>query len=166
MLIVSCLLAAAITSHCISLFYGHEQLWNSLSPFWSVFGNISQRFIYNLRARPVPYCGRCVHCEYAMIHQLTDFKKRSVCVVAVSMDLCAQLTYVAVATVKFSKALHFFMTPAAFLSFSSSYREDILNFVYVPLQYCGFSDHIYRKAVLSGGVRHIYLFYCLSIFYN
>lgn len=33
MLRVSCLLAAAITSHCISLFYGHEQLWNSLSPF-------------------------------------------------------------------------------------------------------------------------------------
>lgn len=99
-----------------------------------------------------------MHREYAMIHQLTDFKKRrSVCVVAVSMDLCAQLTYVTVATVRFSKALQFFMTSAVFHSFSSSYREDILNFVYVPLQYCGCSDHIYRKAVLSGGVMHVFI---------
>lgn len=29
---VSCLIAAAITSHCISLFYGHEQVWSSRSP--------------------------------------------------------------------------------------------------------------------------------------
>lgn len=95
MLRVSCLLAAAITSHCISLFYGHKQLWNSPSPFGASFGNISQRFIYNLRARPVPHCGRCVHSEYAMIHphQVMDFKKRMHCVVACPC-VCAKLTCV------------------------------------------------------------------------
>lgn len=33
MLRVSYLIAAAITSHCISLFYGHEQVWNSRPPY-------------------------------------------------------------------------------------------------------------------------------------
>lgn len=53
---------------------------------WSFFGNISQHFIYNLRARPAPHCGRCAHTEYSMnqAYQLTDFKKsKNACVVAV-----------------------------------------------------------------------------------
>lgn len=84
---ISFLLAAAVTSHCISLFYGHRQLWNSLSPF----GNICQHFIYNLRAQPVSYRGRCVLGEYTTIHtyKLTDFKeRRNACVVPDYGSVC------------------------------------------------------------------------------
>lgn len=115
MLRASCLIAAAITFHSILLFYGHNQLWSSLSPFGASLETSASIFIYNLRARPVPYCSRCVHSEHAMIqpYQLTDLKEsRNACVVALSMNLCAHsicvpLWLYSVNLFKSSKTLHF-----------------------------------------------------------
>ena len=45
MLRASRLIAAAITSHSISLFYGHSQLWSSLSPFGASL-ETSARFLF------------------------------------------------------------------------------------------------------------------------
>lgn len=95
MLRAFCLSAAAITSHSISLFYGHKPAPELSFSHRSVFGNISQLCIYNLRDRPAPYCGSCVQGEHVRVqaYQLTDLKENA-CVLVVSMDLCAQSTCV------------------------------------------------------------------------
>ena len=63
----------------------------------SFFGNISRRFIYNLRAGSVPFGGRCAHTEYSMIqaYQLTDFRKsRNACAVIVCPWICVHSLHV------------------------------------------------------------------------
>lgn len=55
--------------HHLSLYF--TVLWTQPAlelsvSLWSFFGNNSQHFIYNLRARSIPYCGRCLHSEYTL----------------------------------------------------------------------------------------------------
>lgn len=76
-----------------------------------------------------------------MIHQLTNFKKRRACVVAVFMDLVC-MAYMC----QFSKASHFCMTPATCCSSFSVFVEDILNFVSVLFQHCCVREQIYKNA--------------------
>lgn len=83
--------------HHLSLYFTVLWTWAglelSVSPR-SAFGNISQRFIYNLCARPVPHCGRWIcYREYAMTHayHLTDFKGKGVNMVTSAAFSLSQL---------------------------------------------------------------------------
>lgn len=95
---------------------------------WSVFGNISQHFIYYLRARPVPYCGRCVHSECATIqaYQLTDFKRSRKCMWLLCpwVYLCQRVHCVNLLTFHvraFSRPKH--LTPTRFVLFFLVYNK-------------------------------------------
>lgn len=90
MLRVSCLLAAAITSHCISLFYGHKQLWNSLSPFGaSLETSASVLFTTSEPGRFPTVGGVCIVNMLWFIHiESWISRKRTHCVVAVFMCVC------------------------------------------------------------------------------
>lgn len=91
---VSCLLAAAITSHCISLFYGHEQVWSSRFPH-GVSLETSASVLFTTSAPGLsPLRGRWVcYREYAMTHayHLTDFKGKGVNMVSSAASSLSQL---------------------------------------------------------------------------
>lgn len=63
---VSCLIAAAITSHCISLFYGHEQVWSSQSPY-GVSLETSASILFTTSA---PGLSPTVGGEYSIVNML------------------------------------------------------------------------------------------------
>lgn len=122
--------------HHLSLYFTVLWTWAGLelsASLWSVFGNISQHFIYNLWARPVPHCGRCLHREYAMTHayHLTDFKRKGVNTVT---------------NAAFSLFWHVEMM---YMTFFKCMLDD-------PLHYWSFNDCIYRKAERSLG-KHVTL---------
>lgn len=129
MLRVSCLLAAAITSHCISLFYGHKQLWNSLSPFGaSLETSASVLFTTSEPGRFPTVGGVCIVNMLWFIHIKSWIsRKRTHCVVAVSMCVCT--AYLC----PFS--LHFFMTalfdPSSILFFFHHIRRIYYIFLYL-----------------------------------
>lgn len=98
MLRASRLIAAAITSHSISQFYGHSQLWSSLSPFGASLETSASFLFTTSEPGLFPTVGGvCILDVRWFRHissQIWEKKSRNACVVAVSMDLCAQFTCV------------------------------------------------------------------------
>lgn len=173
MLRVSCLLAAAITSHCISLFYGHKQLWNSLSPFGaSLETSASVLFTTSEPGRFPTVGGVCIVNMLWFIHiESWISRKRTHCVVAVFMCVCT--AYLC----PFS--LHFFydrtIWPQQHFVLFSPYMEDISNFgpCFIPVLWFQWPrlqesdlENLTRHSILSGGALCFFLFYCLSMSYN
>lgn len=165
---LSCLVAAAITSHCISLFYGHKQLGNSPSPFGaSLETSASVLFTTSEPGRFPTVGGVCIVNMLWFIHIKSWIsRKRMYCVVAVSV--CVSLCVCAAFLCLFLIYINIFswphyLTPATFFFFSTN-MEDVLNFDLVPYQYCGFTDHIYKKVMRKTWRSFHFVWWCYVYF--